>query len=489
MGDNQYSKTYANNKLWKLSGGNWKVRACVVFIDFVIINLLMLFALWDDSIQKEIPKFFHSATKISVVVMNFSMVIAQYFFHTVIDRRILTAKEVLVNVIKLVICQVILMGVGIRVMSDTGGLFRFMVIFAVVEFVIILVSRYLEREIVNRLRLRGRNSRSVLFVGNDPIIKRMFLRMTESPTGGYRVLGYYSDKRIKDEPEGLKWLGDMATLNRTLDKWNNDVMSEPNVDELFCSMSHDEEEEIRFIMHACDRNIIHFFYVPRTFGNEMLHLRPVMLDNYVYYSNRIQPLLVPENRFIKRAFDVCFSLVVCIFLVPLTLIVGLIIKLQSPGPIFFKQARTGLDGKDFYCYKFRSMHVNKDADTAQATKDDPRKFPFGNFMRKTNIDELPQFFNVLKGDMSIVGPRPHMLHHTEMYGKLIDNYMVRLFCKPGITGYAQVTGYRGETKELWQMQGRIERDIWYVEHWSLGLDLKIIVKTFTTFFVHDKNAF
>lgn len=487
MTDSQYSKLYAEGKLWKMAGGNYKVRALVIIADFAIINILMFIAL--RFCKGMVPTFLYSATKISWMVMNFSMIIAQYYFHTVIDRRLLTMGEVTANVTKLVILHIILTSLGLRILFDAGGLFRFVMTFGALEYVAILFSRFWERQVVNFVRRKGRNIRTVLFVGRDPILRKLFLKFTESPTGGYRVLGYYADTRIANEPKGMTWLGDIATLNRRMEKWNNDVMTEPNIDELFCSMSHDEEEEIKFIIHACDRNVIHFFYVPRTFGNEKLRLQPLMLDDYVYYSNRIQPLLLPENRIVKRIFDICFSSVVCLFLLPVILVVGIIIKIQSPGPIFFKQARTGLDGKDFYMYKLRSMHVNKDADLVQATKNDPRKFPFGNFMRKTNIDELPQFFNVLKGDMSIVGPRPHMLHHTEMYGELIDNYMVRLFCKPGITGWAQVTGYRGETKELWQMEGRVNKDIWYVEHWSLWLDLRIIFKTFTMFFVHDKNAF
>ena len=181
-----------------------------------------------------------------------------------------------------------------------------------------------------------------------------------------------------------------------------------------------------------------------------------------------------------------------LFLIPTMILfpfIWLIIKIQSPGPIFFKQARTGIDGKTFYVMKFRSMHVNKDADKLQATKDDPRKYPFGNFMRKSNIDELPQFINILKGDMSFVGPRPHMLAHTEQYSALIDQYMVRHFVKPGLTGWAQVTGFRGETKELWQMEGRVKRDIWYMEHWSIWLDIRIIWMTAKTVFIHDKNAY
>lgn len=163
--------------------------------------------------------------------------------------------------------------------------------------------------------------------------------------------------------------------------------------------------------------------------------------------------------------------------------------LTMPGPVFFKQKRNGLNDKEFYCYKFRSMRVNTQADSLQATKDDPRKTRWGNIMRKTSIDELPQFINVLLGDMSVVGPRPHMLKHTEEYSKLINKYMVRHFVKPGITGWSQVTGYRGETKELKDMEGRIRGDIWYIEHWSFGLDLFIIYKTVANAIHGEKNAY
>ena len=135
------------------------------------------------------------------------------------------------------------------------------------------------------------------------------------------------------------------------------------------------------------------------------------------------------------------------------------------------------------------MHVNADSDTLQATKNDPRKFSFGSFMRKYNIDEFPQFWNVLIGNMSVVGPRPHMLMHTEQYSHLIGKYMVRHYVKPGITGWAQVTGFRGETKELWQMEERVRRDIWYIEHWSIWLDLRIIWMTVRNIFIHDENAY
>ena len=170
------------------------------------------------------------------------------------------------------------------------------------------------------------------------------------------------------------------------------------------------------------------------------------------------------------------------------LIVGSIIKLTSPGPVFFKQMRTGLNGVDFVCYKFRSMKVNDEADSKQATADDPRKTRFGNFLRRSNIDELPQFINVFKGEMSIVGPRPHMLAHTETYARLIDKYMVRHFIKPGVTGWAQTHGFRGETKELSQMEERVKADIWYMEHWTMLLDIYIIYKTVANVVVGEKET-
>ncbi len=195
------------------------------------------------------------------------------------------------------------------------------------------------------------------------------------------------------------------------------------------------------------------------------------------------------NKVVKRVFDFVLSSFSLFFIFLSFPLIWLIIKIQSPGPVLFTQERTGQDGKSFRIYKFRSMYINQCADKLQTTRDDPRKFPFGDFMRKTSIDELPQFWNVLKGDMSIVGPRPHMLAHTEMYSHLINKYMVRHFVKPGITGWAQVNGFRGETKELWQMEGRIKRDIWYMENWSIWLDIRIVWLTIKLMFRQDSHAY
>ena len=196
------------------------------------------------------------------------------------------------------------------------------------------------------------------------------------------------------------------------------------------------------------------------------------------------------NRFIKRLFDLGFSMLIFIFIlwwfIPL---IAFIIKFTSKGPIFFVQKRSGIKNKSFQVIKFRTMYVNGDAHYKQATKDDQRITPIGKFLRKTNLDEMPQFFNVFLGQMSVIGPRPHMLKHTEKYSKIIDKFMVRHLVKPGITGWAQVNGYRGETKDVTDMEGRVRADVWYIENWSFGLDVKIVIMTIVNMIRGEKNAF
>jgi Undecaprenyl-phosphate glucose phosphotransferase len=205
---------------------------------------------------------------------------------------------------------------------------------------------------------------------------------------------------------------------------------------------------------------------------------------------REEPLTDFINRFTKRVFDLIFSLLTIVFVLSwLYPIIAVLIKLSSKGPVLFKQSRSGVSNEEFLCYKFRSMTMSDEADTKQATKGDVRITKIGAFLRKSSLDEFPQFFNVFMGDMSIVGPRPHMLKHTEEYSALIQKYMVRQLVKPGITGAAQVKGYRGETKELEDMEGRVRLDVWYIENWSLSLDINIIFHTVWNAFKGDEKAY
>ena len=465
--------------------GNDLIRIAIIIGDFLLLNLLVYLCL--EQFDDKTPDYFMDHNAVVFMVANFAMLVAEYFFNTIAYHRRLSVIDLLRRVFMLSATQSALMFFLLRSISRGGGFFKFMYYFAGFLFIGLLLARLIERGIILYLRSKGKNTQSILFVGNDPANLMLYHDMLENSSAGTYVKGYYADEPIENAPEQFVHLGNLQQLNAQMEEDKD--KTNLGIDLLFCCLSHDESAFINRVIHFCDNHVVHFYYVPRMSGNLHLRLIPELYGDVTLFTNRREPLTFIENKFLKRTFDIVVSALTCLVLLPFLPIVALIIKMQSPGPLFFVQNRTGLNGHTFKCYKFRSMHVNNQADTLQATKDDPRKFPFGEFMRKTNIDEFPQFFNVLKGDMSIVGPRPHMMLHTEMYGKLIDKYMVRHFCRPGITGWAQVTGFRGETKELWQMEERIRRDIWYLENWTFWLDLKIILKTALSIIRPDKQAY
>ena len=340
--------------------------------------------------------------------------------------------------------------------------------------VILLITRLSYRISLKFYRASGHDMRNVVLVGSHDSMLDIYDRLTHDIAWGYDIMGYFDDKPSARYPQKLKYLGKASKFEEFI------IDNDKHIDEIYCGLP-DEGDAVRStikdIIGVCEKHVVRFYSVPNLRSSFSRSMVMQAIGDVPVFSLRPEPLKLRRNKIIKRIFDVLFSLTAIICLLPIYIIVAAIIKCTSPGPVFFRQKRHGLDGKEFDCLKFRSMKVNKDSDNVQATKDDPRKYPFGDFMRRTSIDELPQFFNVLMGDMSVIGPRPHMLKHTEMYSELIDTYMVRHFVKPGITGWAQVNGCRGETKELWQMEARVKKDIWYLEHWSLWLDLFIIYLT------------
>ena len=251
-----------------------------------------------------------------------------------------------------------------------------------------------------------------------------------------------------------------------------------NIDEIYCSITSLTDEQIEILKDFADNNLKVLKFLP---DNKEIYSRRMKMEYYGYLpilSLRNIPIEDPLNQFIKRVFDVVLSLIVIIGILSwLSPILAIFILLESRGPVFFRQKRNGLDYKEFYCYKYRSMKVNPNAHLHQATKNDVRITKIGKFLRKTSIDELPQFINVLLGDMSVVGPRPHMVSHTHMYAERIDKFMVRHFVKPGITGLAQTSGYRGEIETENDIINRVKYDIFYLENWSILLDIKIIFQT------------
>ena len=487
------------------------IKWLIILVDFVGLNLLV----WLFTKHHPIVSGWSWEMKwVFLFGNNLALLLGEARFPTVAHRRLVSAADILRRMVFLSLMQTGIAYVLLKVMSTGIPIGRVMLSFMPMFFLLLLALRFGERLALKRFRRLGRNTRSVTFVGNDPELLSVYDRLISDQTRGYRFLGYYADSEIGEwtfsqhsqtkEDAGFKdgngnadpvGAGRDVPLKRlgTLQDFLDGMASSPGDlqcgDELYVSLSRRDRDIIRRISSYCDRHVIRFYYVPVSVESLGMWLKKEFLDDVEVFTTYDIPLANPVNKFVKRTFDVVASL---FFLIPTALLfpfIYVMMKVQSPGPVFFRQKRTGIDGREFEMLKFRSMHVNKDADRLQATKDDPRKYPFGNFMRRSNIDELPQFLNVLKGDMSFVGPRPPMLAHTEQYSALLDKYMVRHFVKPGLTGWAQVTGFRGETRELWQMEGRVKRDIWYIEHWSIWLDIRIVWLTAKTVFIHDKNAY
>ena len=475
---------------------NRLIKWVVMAGDFVLLNLIIqVVARWSWTVNNWPSR----SLEIFILVNNIALMLAQLRFSTIIHLRLVGAGDVLQRIIGLTLLQAVFAYVLLKVFDyylpigwlqwEVGTCF----------FILLLFKRIAERWFIKLYRQAGRNMRMVTLVGSDSELAEVYHKLVTDPTLGYQILGYYGDENLKELVQEIEMKDKLTKKKRSelerlgsYEDFINGTAEPDNLvwgDELYLCISRKDKKTIRKISHLCDHRVVRFYYVPVSVETIGLNLKRELMDDIEVFTTYENPLQNSVNRAVKRLFDIVLS---TLFLIPTAIIfpfVYIIMKIQSPGPIIFKQKRTGLDGKTFNCYKFRSMHVNDDADRLQATKDDPRKYPFGNFMRKTNLDELPQFYNVLQGRMSIVGPRPHMLAHTEQYSELIEKYMVRHFVKPGVTGWAQVTGFRGETKELWQMKGRVKRDIWYMEHWSIWLDLRIIWMTAKTIFIHDKNAY
>ena len=381
----------------------------------------------------------------------------------------------------LITFQMIMFTTCLIFMRIGHGSARFLIILYGTLLVAFSLWRVVMRVIVKIYRRKGYSVKNVIIVGAGKNGLELYKVLKNDMAYGFNVYGFFDDN------EALR--GELPNYLGRLKETEAFIETHP-VDEIYCTIPGANSEKISGLLSFAEKHMIRFYILPDFYRDIKKSMVMEIMEYVPLLSIRNEPLQSASNRAVKRAFDILFSSLVMLLLYPmLYLVIGLLIKLSSPGPILFKQKRTGLYGKEFDCYKFRTMRVNKEADEKQATRDDPRTTPIGAFLRHTNLDEIPQFVNVLKGDMSVVGPRPHMLKHTEQYSKLIDKYMVRHLVKPGITGWAQITGYRGETKTLEQMEGRVKRDVWYIENWSFFLDLKIIYVTVINMFQGEKNAY
>lgn len=324
--------------------------------------------------------------------------------------------------------------------------------------------------------ITGSNYRIAVIIGFTPEAIRLKNLFETRKDYGYRFLGYFSDKKENQEIKGK------------LDDLKSFVLAN-SVDEIYCSLHEVSNKYLRDLIDFAYENNKIVKFIPDTKEIFSKNLKIDYYDFFPVLSLKQTMLNEPAIKILKRSFDVLFSIFIIIFLLSwLCPLLAILIKIESKGPVFFKQGRPGIDENEFICYKFRSMKMNKTTEK-EASKNDPRVTSVGKFMRKTSIDELPQFINVLLGDMSVVGPRPHLWSQNKEYGKKLKKYIIRHSVKPGITGLAQVSGFRGEITTERDMVNRIKFDVFYIENWSLILDLKIISQTIINIFKGDKKAY
>lgn len=352
-------------------------------------------------------------------------------------------------------------------------------LFIVINFFLTVIERNLIRMVLMNIRRRGMNLKHIILVGYSRAAEEYIDRIVQNPQWGYQVNGILDDSvRPGTLYKNIKVIGGTGNLER--------ILSRNNLDEIAITLGLNEYYKLQQIVATCEKSGVHTKFIPdymniiptRPYTEDLLGL-PVINIRHV-------PLTNTFNMMVKRTMDLVGSIICIILFSPVMLITALAIKITSPGPLIFTQVRVGLHNRPFKMYKFRSMEVQKPSDEKKGwtTRNDPRVTGVGKFIRKTSIDELPQLFNVLKGDMSLVGPRPERPQYVEKFREEIPRYMVKHQVRPGMTGWAQVNGYRGNTS----IKKRIEHDIYYIENWTVGLDVKILVLTVFKGFV-NKNAY
>lgn len=340
------------------------------------------------------------------------------------------------------------------------------------RFIYLLVREYYK----DRADFRKR----IIILGYNKLGVRLAEKLGKNVNN--QILGFVEDESMVNELSPYPILGDISdTIN---------ISKNLSANHIFSTISPKQNGILNIIMPLAEKNFIRFRIVPdfSFYVDGPIHFDP--FDGLPMISIRNEPLEDTGNRAKKRILDIIVSLLVVIFILSwLMPLIALLIYIESRGPIFFIQNRSGKNNKPFRCFKFRSMKTNNDAEKRQASVNDARFTKIGKFLRKTSLDEFPQFLNVLKGEMSLVGPRPHMLKHTEEWSEIAKGYHIRQYLKPGITGWAQINGYRGEIRDKQQLIGRIEADIWYSESWTLWLDFRILVGTILKTIKGDENAY
>ena len=360
-----------------------------------------------------------------------------------------------------VLCTALVVG-GIFLLKLSGFSRGVMITYSAAAYIGLSLKRLLLRIGLRIARKKGYNQKHMLVVGSGTLAKKYVNCIHNNPQFGCQCMGYVGNE---EKPELGQHLGGYDDLK--------DILEEKAPDEVIIAIEQYEIGRVNLIIAVCEEQGIRTSVIP-IFNDYLPASATVDVVGSIRLINiRSNPQDIFFNRIIKRSFDIVFSILAILLTSPLLIVAAVCVHLSSPGPVLFKQERVGRDRKPFTMYKFRSMRVNDESDIAWSTQSDPRVTRVGAFIRKFSLDELPQFFNVLKGDMSVVGPRPELPHFVEQYKYEIPRYMVKHQVRPGITGWAQVHGYRGDTS----IEKRVEYDLWYIEHWTPGLDVKIILMT------------
>jgi putative colanic acid biosysnthesis UDP-glucose lipid carrier transferase len=361
---------------------------------------------------------------------------------------------------------------------DADVLVTWLVITPVVQWLAVRIGM----SIVRREEARTESRRSTVVVGAGSLGVKVARALKGSDEHGIDFVGYFDDRtddRVHEQAVSQRLGGLKAVAN---------YITEHGIREVYITLPLGSQPRIVALLEQVQGTTASLFFVPDVFGISIIQGR-LQDVNGVPVVGICETPFTGTNELVKRLSDIVLASIIILIISPLLLVVALGVKLTSPGPVIFKQRRNGLDGGEIVVYKFRSMTAQEDGwDVRQAKRDDPRITPFGRFIRRTSLDELPQFFNVLQGNMSIVGPRPHAVAHNEQYRQIIKAYMVRHKVRPGITGWAQVNGLRGETDTIEKMQARVEYDLEYLRNWSLRLDLQIIARTIRVLFL-DRHAY
>ena len=453
---------------------NKGLRFLFLILDLSLLFLAIFIIMYFNPIEEGSRNLYLLHGAISEIIAYTLYSKRNYYFS---DNYISRVKH---TSLRMAVFALILLILG-QVFLPTGYSVRFLFQYVGVFYILKISVFYIIYKYLSYNRKKGRLLRNVVILGLRETDVLFGYLIEKNPTLGFNLIGYIADTDDYDQNDKsiLGKIDDIEVLTIT-----------HQIQKIFVTPSkYFEVENARKLLGLCNKVGLKARYVMmNTYWNERKINDPDFVSSLAIYNPQEIPLDNFSNRLIKRSFDIVFSSMVILFIFSwLFPIIALLIKLDSKGPVFFLQKRTGIDNEIFNCIKFRTMQVNDDADSKQAQANDSRISSVGAILRKLNIDELPQFINVLLGEMSVVGPRPHMLKHTDQYSNLINHYKVRHYVKPGVSGWAQVNGYRGLTDELWKMEKRVDFDMEYLKNWNFWWDLKII---YLTVFGNDtyKNA-